>query len=127
MSITTVEDVLDIVETDLTDEALQKVIDRQEAWLAARLSPLAIEDQDADMVADAVIELVWLTVTNRGAFTSQRDGTAAVQTFQAPSAAAQLRELIVRRFRPPRATTITLRAATAADLEDEEEAEGSGS
>lgn len=123
MSITTVEDILDIVETDLTDEALQKVIDRQESWLAGRIAPLDLDEQDPDRVTDAVIELVWLVVTNRGRFTSQRDGTAAVQTFQAPSAAEQLRELIVRRFLPAKAGTIRLKSSVEED--EDEEATGS--
>jgi hypothetical protein len=108
MSITTVEDVLDIIETDLTDDAIQKVIDRQEAWLASRVGDL--EQFDPGIVADGVIELVYVSLTSRGTQTSEREGSHSSQSFQTPGAASHLRELVVRRLRRPAAGTIHLRS-----------------
>jgi hypothetical protein len=113
MSITTVADITDIVETDLTDEAIQKVIDREEAWLASRVGDLT--DFDEGLVTGGVVELVWITTTMRGLLTSERQGNSSAQTFQQPSAAAQLRELVVRRLKPLAAKTIRLRSSIEDD------------
>ena len=40
MSIVTTDEILELLETDLTDLALQGVIDREEAWLASRIGQL---------------------------------------------------------------------------------------
>lgn len=42
-SLLTVEELMDVVDTTLDEPALQAIIDREEAWLARRIGPLADE------------------------------------------------------------------------------------
>lgn len=118
MSVTQPEDILAIVETDLTDEAIQMVIDQEEAWLATQVGDLA-SFTSSDLVKGSVTELVWIRVTAQGVVTSQRQGSSSTQGFQQPDAAAQLRKDIVRRLRPLVPTTVTLKSSTWTE-EDEE-------
>lgn len=47
MSVLPLEDLLDVVETTMDDEAVQKLIDREEAWLARQLKGALVGDRTA--------------------------------------------------------------------------------